>query len=311
MNYKNDYDNYFKYLDKANIGIERMKSKFYYQIYFNFRKIYEKDDLKCFEETEQKFNELKKLFEENGIEKIDEQILILFKKSFNEDKNLLSSELEKLIKIFNFSENKNNDINTIKNDIILISKREYIFNAASSILFFIEQTRAKKGNNTSVIEKVIISSKDNKNFLSLKQNIILLRNLGIDFINEENEYINILIELNQKEEIIHYLFNITTQDCYNLKQIMLNNNNNSLIALNEIVNFEQCVEFFKGLGKLKDLKLKYDYKVIKSFKENVSIFENEKILNHFKRFIHNFSRIKDFQSSLFEKFRKLNKYFRL
>jgi len=308
MNYKNDYDNYFKYLDKANIGIERMNSKFYYQIYFHLRKIYEKDDLKCFNETEQKFNELKKLFEENGIDKIDENILVLCTKSFKEDKNLISSELEKLIKIFNFSENKKNDINTIKNDIILISKREYIFNATSSILFFIEQTGAKKGNNFSVIEKVMISSKENKNFLSLKQNIILLKKLGIDFINEENDYINILIELNQKEDIIKFLFNTTTQDCYNLKEI-ISNNNNSLITLNEILDIEKCVAFFKDLGKLEDLKLKYDYEIIKSFKDNASNSEYAKIINHFKRFIKNFSRIKEFQSSLVEKFIKLTKHF--
>ena len=156
----------------------------------------------------------------------------------------------------------------------------------------------------------MISSKDNKNFLSLKQNIILLKNLCIDFIIEDNDYINILIELNQKEEIIKFLFNITTQDCYNLKKI-ISNNNNSLITLNEILDIEKCVEFFKGLGKLKDFKLKYDHEVIKSFKENASNFENEKIINHFKRFINNFSRIKEFQLSFGEKFIELTKYFRL
>ena len=308
MKYKKDYDKYIKYLDKAKNGIERINCKFYNQIYIDLRKIYEKDDLKCFEETEIKFNELKKLFEEKGIDKIDEKILILCTNSFNEDKKLIYSELEKLIKIFKISENKNNDINTIKNDIILISKREYIFNATSSIIYFIEQSGAQKGNNTSVIEKVMILSKENTNFLSLKQNIILLKKLGIDFINEENDYLNILIELNQKEEIIKFLFNITSKDCHNLKEI-LSYNNNSLIALNEIIDIEKCVEFFKGLGKLEDIKLKYDHEIINTFKVNATKTENKQIINHFKRFINNYSRIKEFQSSLVENFIKLSKHF--
>jgi len=37
----------------------------------NSRKKYQKDDKKCIEETEKKFNELKNLFEKDGIDKID------------------------------------------------------------------------------------------------------------------------------------------------------------------------------------------------------------------------------------------------
>ena len=236
--------------------------------------------------------------------------MILCTNFFDENKNLISSELEKLIKIFQIDDNKKNDINTIKNNIILISKRKYIFNAASSIIYFIEKIGAQKGNITSAIEKVILSSKERMNFLTLKQNIILLKNLGIDFINEENDYINILIKLNQKEEIIKFLFNINIniQDCHNLNEI-LSNNNNSLVTLNELLDIEHCAKFLKELGKLKDLKHKYDHEIIKSFKENSSKTENEKIINNFNRFINNYSRIKEFQSSLVENFIKLSKHF--
>ena len=236
--------------------------------------------------------------------------MILYTNLFDENKNLISSELEKLIKIFQIDDNKKNDINTIKNNIILISKRKYIFNAASSIIYFIEKIGAQKGNITSAIEKVILSSKERMNFLTLKQNIILLKNLGIDFINEENDYINILIKLNQKEEIIKFLFNINIniQDCHNLNEI-LSNNNNSLVTLNELLDIEHCAKFLKELGKLKDLKHKYDHEIIKSFKENSSKTENEKIINNFNRFINNYSRIKEFQSSLVENFIKLSKHF--
>jgi len=305
---KANYDKYIKYLDKDKYCIERINSKFYNQIYFDLRNIYEKDDLKCFEETEKKFNELRNLFEENGTNKIDEKIFILCTNSLNGNKNLISSELEKLIKIFQISDNKKSDVHTISNDIILISKRKYIFNEASSILYFIEKIRAQKGKITSTIEKVILSSNERIDFLSLKQNIIILKNLGIDFINEENDYINILIKLNQKEEIIKFLFNINIQDCHNINDI-LSNNNNSLITLNEILDIEHCAKFLKELGKLKDLKHKYDYEIIKSFKENVSKTEYEKIINHFNRLINNYSRIKEFQLSLVENFIKLSKHF--
>ena len=168
INHKNDYDKYIKYLDEAKNGIEKKNCKIYHRIYNDSRKTYEKDDLKCIEVTNIKFNELRNLFEENGKDKIDEKILILCFKSFIEEKTEISSELEKLISIFKINNDKSYDINAIKNDIILISKKEYIINAILSIIFFIEQTGSLKGDYTYNIKKVLRSFKEKASILSLK-----------------------------------------------------------------------------------------------------------------------------------------------
>ena len=308
INYKNDYDKYIIYLDEAKNGLEKKNSEFYLKIYNDSRKTYKKDDLKCFEVTNIKFNELIKIFEENGIDKIDEKILSLCFKSLIEEKIDISSEMKKLIEIFKINNDKNNVINRIKNDLILFSKREYIINAISSILFFIEQAGFHKGDYTFNIKKVMKSLKEEASISSLKNNITLLKKLDLDLINGDNNYLDILIKLNQKKEIIKFLFNFTIQDCHNLKKIFSEKNNN-FISSNDLLDLEKCVEFYMALGNIDDLKSKNDYEIIKLIKENASKTENKNIIIHLERFISNCNRIKKFQSSLVESFIKLTKLF--
>ena len=308
INYKNDYDKYIIYLDEAKNGLEKKNSEFYLKIYNDSRKTYKKDDLKCFEVTNIKFNELIKIFEGNGIDKIDEKILSLCFKSLIEEKIDISSEMKKLIEIFKINNDKNNVINRIKNDLILFSKREYIINAISSILFFIEQAGFHKGDYTFNIKKVMKSLKEEASISSLKNNITLLKKLDLDLINGDNNYLDILIKLNQKKEIIKFLFNFTIQDCHNLKKIFSEKNNN-FISSNDLLDLEKCVEFYMALGNIDDLKSKNDYEIIKLIKENASKTENKNIIIHLERFISNCNRIKKFQSSLVESFIKLTKLF--
>ena len=159
--------------------------------------------------------------------------MALCSKSFNERKNEISSELKKIIKIFKIPKDKIYNIDNIKNDILLVFKKDYILNAATSLIFFIEQTGARKEDYSSSINKVMTSLKENNKISSLKQNIEQLQGLDLDLINEGNNYINILIKLSQREEIIKFLFNITMQDCHNLKEI-LSENNYSFITLDEL-----------------------------------------------------------------------------
>ena len=166
--YKKDYDKYIKYLNEAKNSLEKRSNEFYNIISIDSKKTYEKDDLKCLEVTEKKFNKLRNLFEENGIDKIDEKILALCSKLFNKREIEISSQIKKLIKIFKIPK-ENYNIDNIKNDILLISKREYILNATSSLIFFIEQIGARKGDYSSSIKKIMTSLKDNTNISSLKK----------------------------------------------------------------------------------------------------------------------------------------------
>ena len=308
INYKTDYDKCIKYLEEAKNAIEKKNSESFLRIYIDSRKTYEKDDIQCFEVTNTKFNELRNLFEENGIDKIDEKILILCFKSFIENNIEISSELKKLIEIFKINNEKNYEFKEIENDIILISKRDYIIKATSSIIFFIEQTRCQKGDYTSSIKKLLKSFKEKESILSLKKNIILLNNLDIDYIKGDNNYINILIELNQRKEIINFLFNTKIQDFHYVKEILSESNKNFMTE-NDLLDLEKCLEFFMALGKLDDLKAKNDYEIVNIIKENASKDGNKDIVIHLKRFILICNRIKKFQPSLVESFLKLTNLF--
>lgn len=82
LNHKKDYEKYIKYLDKTKENSKKRNCEFYNQIFNNFRIIYPKDDEKFVQEIEKKFNELRVLFEDNGIDKIDEKTLVLYAKTF-------------------------------------------------------------------------------------------------------------------------------------------------------------------------------------------------------------------------------------
>ena len=295
LNCKKEYNKYIKYLNEAEKGLEKKNSVFYNQILENSRKNYQKDDKKYIEETEKQFNELKNLFEKEGIDKIDENILFLCTKPFIEENDLISTELKKLMSLFKIFKS-NEEIDNIKNDLILILKKEYFFNATSSIIFFIEQIGAQKGIYTQIINRVMSSLKNKFKLSFLKKNLSFLNNIGIDLLNEKNYYINILMKLNRKEEIIHFLFNMTVQECLSLQEY-LSENNNTFISLNDLLDMVKCVECFKDLGKLEELRLKEDDEVINLFKIVVYKYGNEKILFYFINFIDNYNQIKELKSS--------------
>ena len=119
FNYKEEYDKYKEYLDKAEKSLEKLSSTFYNQIFYDSKKNHKDDDIKCIEETETKFNKLKRLFEKEGIDQIDEKLLEICTKPFIEDRDKISLELKKLTKIFKIPE-KNDKIEDIKNDILII-----------------------------------------------------------------------------------------------------------------------------------------------------------------------------------------------
>ena len=199
-----------------------------------------------------------------------------------------------------FKISKNNDeIENIINDINLILKREYFFNATSSIIFFIEQIGAQKGNYTEIIKNAMSSFKEKTKILFFKKKLEFLKNIDIDLLNGENNYIKILMKLNGKEEIIHFLFNMTIQDCLNLEEY-LPENDDIFISKNDLLDMEKCVEIFTDLGKLENLKFKNDDEIIKLFKVTLSKYEYEydKTLIYFTNFINNYNQIKTLQSSL-------------
>jgi len=293
-NLKEEYNKYIKYLDEAENSLKKKNCIFYNQIFINSKQTNNADDINCIKETEKKFNELKNLFEKDGIDKIDEEILKICTNPFIEDEKKISSELKKLMEIFNISKN-DNEIENIKNDILLFLKKEYILNAISSIIFFIDQIGVQKTNYSEIIKNAI--SKQNVKISPLKKKLAFLNNIGIDLLNGENNYINILMILNGRKDIITFLFKMTIQECRSLQEI-LSESENTFISINDLLDMEKCVEFFINLGKLENLKDKNDDELIKLFKETLSKYEYEKTLIYFSHLVDNYSQINSLQESM-------------
>ena len=307
QNYVNDYNNYEKYLNEAKKFQKYQESLFFNEIYKEIKNKYkdidknkDKDndsdngnDKKCLEESEKLFKELQKIFIENGINKIDEKILEIILKPFNGKEKDIEKEINILKKIFEINQDMN--INNTIEQMILISKREYMINAAKSIDFFIEQIKGIKTKFISDIRAIIKSLNEKKDFNTIRICKNIFNNIKIDIIGGDNTYIDIIIKLKIQPDIISFLFKKTVQDCRNLQEIS-SQNENSFVSVNDILDMEKCVEFFNNFGKLEDFQNKNDSEIINLFKENVD--KKKDILLYFEKFVDNYGQIKVLESSL-------------
>ena len=291
INYKNEYNNYIKYYDEAIKRLKEKESIFFNTIYTeNKSKI--KDDIECLKETEKNFEEFKNLFQENGIQNINQQILELCINQLKDNENALKYEINHLVEIFGIKEKAS--INQIYEDILLISKKEYIFNIAQSIKTFLECLNPKKSNFQDDINTIIqlIQKRDIENIKKCK-NILEKYNISLD--DKENKYIEILMLLNNQPDSIKFLLETSVQDCRNLQELSLENDNN-FISVNDILDMEKCVEFFLEIGKLEDLQSKDDLAIINLIKENTS--KHPDILLYIKKYADNFNQIMALKGTL-------------
>ena len=220
-NYKDDYNLYLKYLDEAENRFKMKKSEFFNVIYKISRGKYKEGDKKCLEDTDKTFNNLKKLFKENGIYEIDKNLIISCVKPFKEKdiKKELDKELKILIDIFKIKEII--DIEKTKEDIILISQREYIFDTAVSIIKFFDELKVKKTNIRSDIEFIINSLEKKEDIKTIKTCIQNLNNHHIDIDKKNKNYIDIIILLKNQPELIGFLDEMTIQECRKLQEVLL------------------------------------------------------------------------------------------
>ena len=299
QNYIEDYITYEKYLNEAKKFQKYQKSEFFYEIYkeiSNKFKGEDKDknkDKECLEESEKLFNKLKNIFIDNGIEKIDEKLLEICLKPFTRKEKGIEKEINTLKNIFEINQDLN--INNTIEQMILISKREYMIKAARSIDFFIEQIKGIQTNFISDIRIIIKSLNEKKDFNTIRACKNIFNNLKIDIIGGNNTYIDIIIKLKIQPDIISFLFKKTIQDCRNLQELS-SQNENSFVSVNDILDMEKCVEFFNNLGKLEDLEKKKDIEIINLFRENVD--KKKDILLYFEKFVDNYGQIKVLESSL-------------
>ena len=285
--YIKDHQNYQKYVDEAKKREKMGKSEFFNMICKDTRKKNPIKDKKFIEEIDKTFNKIQNIFKDKGIFKIDEKLLQLCFEPFKENEDSLDNEIKILSELFNVKEEAY-DKGKLKEEIILISKKEYIFNIASSILSFIDKIGAKKTEILKVFISIVKDLKKQKDIIVIKRCKENLKNLKIDIDDKNNNYIDILIRFKLHPEIIPFLFKKTIEDCRNLQEI-LSENENSFVTANDILDLEKCIVFMKGLGKLEELKNKNDIEVIHLFKDEFS--KKNDIFIYFTRLLNNYAQI--------------------
>ena len=298
-NCKNDYDNYKKYLKDAEIRNKKKKSKFYLEIFETEGKISnEKNEIEVLNETEKKFNELKVLFEKDGINKIDPKFLENYLRPFRNNNENLESEVEKeiktLIDIFEIKDETN--VKEILEGITLINKKKYFFDIAAAVNTFIDNLKVPKTNffeDIKDITKKLQEKKDIDTIRNCKNKLIELKIM--DEGEKDNKLIEILFEFKKQPESIIFLFKTSIQDCRNLQEVATQSDNN-YVNVNDLLDMEKCIEFCLNIGKLEDLKNINDNEIINKLKENVS--KNEGILVYIQSYVNNYGQIKMLQGSL-------------
>ena len=289
-NLKDSYENYFnKYYHLGVKSIRNKNSAFFNGIYKESKNQFNNDEEKCLEDAENKFYEFKNLFEKDGIYKINQHNLEISVKALNGNENDLKKEIKILGDIF---ECENYDFDEIYENLLLISKKEYIFNVANAIINFVKKLRIQEtmfSNDIIEISRILINNNDINNIKKSKE---ILYQYEIDINNKDNKFIDILLKLKQQPDSCVLLSNTTIQDCRNLQELSLEIEDN-FVTVNDILDMEKCIEF---LGQSKDLKKQKDIDAIKSF--TIKASQTKDISIYFEKFVNNYSQINNLKSTL-------------
>ena len=294
-NYTKEYEKYSKYLDEAKRRNKLKESIFFNEILKEKQNKYKNDEELALKETEKSFQETKKILKTNGLSK-DKNLWKLCLKAFRKNKEKIKGELKILGEIFKVDA----EIENVYKDILLILKRKLILDATSSILVFINAIKPVKTDFIKNIENIIINSKEKKDLETIKLSNEKLIELGIFYETEsegENKFINILLKLREKSDSILFLLKTTSQDLINLQEIASSNDNNyNIVNIIDILDMEKCVNFFKDIGTLEDMKKMNDIDIIRKIKQKV---EEKKDINiYFQKYVNSYGQIKLLLSSV-------------
>ena len=222
-------------------------------------------------ETEKDFQKLKEIFEDKGLNSLDENILQIYLRTIKgKNKEEILKEIDALNALFkiNPSEEKKD---MIVDSLFYLSNKEDIINISHSFLLFIDKSNLSKGNLWKVVNEIqqnkekLNNTKELINYFdNLKKN-----NFDIDILYDKNyEYnncLNIILNIKENPEVISFLLGKTENHFIYLQEIVKDDGYN-ILNLVDIDYFRNCVIFMKNIGYTKEMK---DYDFFKSFKENV------------------------------------------
>ena len=252
-----------------------------------------KDDEKILNETFRKFKQAKEIFNKDGFNSINKELLSIYLNIFKDKKeNEIKDELKRIINLLNVK-NIDNSIEDIVNTFFLFSKKDIVIKAAEAVKNFIDQTEAIQKEYTGTIKSInnFRECSSNKDFL--KMNIEILEALGIDIMNSENYFISILFILMERPEVIKFLLTRKVEECGILYDSIDNN------EILNIIELEKCAEYMNSIGNIDEVKEMKDYELIEKAKSSNLVCKN--LVLNFNNFIHHFDDIKKIFNEKFDK----------
>ena len=274
-----------------------------------------KNDEAIINESIKKFEQTGEIFKIDGFDNISKDLILIYLKTFkSKNENGFREELEKVMKILNIEEPETS-IDEIVNTLKLFSKKEIVIEVTEAVKNFIDQTKAIQKEYTGTLNSIIELKENNFNKEFLKMSIEILKALGIDIMNKDNYFIDILLILKGKPEVIEFLLKKNVEECGLLYDTL---DNNDFLKISDIIDLEKCVEYMNSLGSIEEIKQMKDYELIEKAKTSNLMSENLKL--NFINFIEHFDDINRIIQENFDKseasrqkinYILLNSYFQL
>ena len=195
------------------------------------------------------------------------------------------------------SQNQKDDIIS---SLILISKKEDVIDISRAISIFISKADLSKNELWDLVNDIIKNS-DNLNDENVLKNYInelKKYNIDIDKIFESDNYLNILLVLEKNPDSISFLIGKTEQDCRNLQEAAVDNDN-GLLNVNNIKDLEECVKFINKFGDEGNLKQMDSVKFFNSLQSEVK--KNKDIIFYFSKYINDYEELKNLYETKFDK----------
>ena len=271
-----------KYEKEAKGRYEKNKSSIFSNIYNDKKnKFKNSSEQSWINETETEFQNVKKIFENN----LDKNTLqICLKTIKGKGKEEVLKELDTLLKLFNMDISKEKKEEIISN-LNLLSKKEDIINIADALFLFIDNANLTRGKLWKLVEKIQKNKEELNNADVLKKYIQNLKdnNIDIEILYNKNyeydNYINILLDLKEEPKSIAFILDKNEDDCNEMKNTV-GDDDNALLNIKDIKDFEKCVKFIKSIGYISKMK---EDDFFGAFKEGVK--KTKGIEVYFKRYI--------------------------
>ena len=229
-------------------------------------------------ETKKEIENLINIFKSNSIQDIDiNRLCLLLNNLTKEEMKNLSTEIDKL-----FEQNKINfiiDKDNLVKELLIVSKKNLIYESADGFLQLIEMTEAEQEDFTHINKTIIKYLKEPTDVNIIEFSLELMKNYEIEFNEDTNYYyLKLLKMLKGKKNIVKFLLD------------------NTLKKFNELIDYFTKMKWDKGnIPCLIECKIffdKYinkkstDKEIIKSFingsLENKTFEENlKKLINSF------------------------------